>query len=540
LTLTSNKGKEQNMKSLKYLFIGFAATVLVSSCAQEQLETSPTTAVAGTTMTQSNDAAMIALNGLYRSMYTSGWSTTGNTHQCFGISAYNLMADVMGDDHIMSKQGSGWFWFDAIYNVKSRYTSSAWRSYDVWYAYFTYIANVNYLIAMEKDLDPADIDKMYVIGQAYAVRAYSYFMLAQTFARTVVGHESDPCVPIYTEPTSASTTGQPRATVKEVYDVINSDIAKAVEYLQKSQNTTIDTADKSYITYPVALGIQARIALTQENWALAAQAAEAAIATGKYRIQPVEPSSYAINQTNFINNVAADNVMCGAAIIADQVGMYASLYAHMDFEADLYAGPSRASKQINKDTYALMSENDSRRCWWDPSNPSNGDGGYQQEKFHFSSLSTWLGDYVFMRIEEMYLIAAEAYCMQGNDTKAQELLNTLVKTRDASYNCTRTGTAMGKLTSDRTGSLREAIIDQRRIELWGEYGRIYDIRRLKQGFKRTVEQGWANDPNILLSKVHTEDPECYAWVLTIPQAEFDGNENMDATKDQNPTGDYPN
>ena len=142
------------MKSLKYLFIGCAATLLVTSCAKDQLETSPTTAVAGTTMTQSNDAAMIAMNGLYRSMYTSGWSTTGNTHQCFGISAYNLMADVMGDDHIMSKQGSGWFWFDARYNVKSRFSSSAWRSYDVWYAYFTYIANVNYLIAMEADLDP--------------------------------------------------------------------------------------------------------------------------------------------------------------------------------------------------------------------------------------------------------------------------------------------------------------------------------------------------------------------------------------------------
>ena len=27
------------------------------------------------------------------------------------------------------------------------------------------------------------------------------------------------------------------------------------------------------------------------------------------------------------------------------------------------------------------------------------------------------------------------------------------------------------------------------------------------------------------------------WVLTIPKAEFDGNENMDADKDQNPTGD---
>lgn len=40
----------------------------------------------------------------------------------------------------------------------------------------------------------------------------------------------------------------------------------------------------------------------------------------------------------------------------------------------------------------------------------------------------------------------------------------------------KTGTALGKLTSDETGSLLEEIIIQRRIELWGEFGRIYDIR----------------------------------------------------------------
>ncbi len=71
-------------------------------------------------MEGSADAAMIAMNGIYRSMYTAGWSTAANTHQCFGISAYNLMADVMGDDCIMNGQGSGWFWFDAVYNVKPR------------------------------------------------------------------------------------------------------------------------------------------------------------------------------------------------------------------------------------------------------------------------------------------------------------------------------------------------------------------------------------------------------------------------------------
>ncbi|MBR2084933.1 MAG: RagB/SusD family nutrient uptake outer membrane protein, partial [Muribaculaceae bacterium] len=77
-------------------------------------------------------------------MRTPGWSTTGNTHQCFGITAYNLMAEVMGDDMIMGAQGSGWFWFDATYNVKSRYVYTSWRSYDLWNAYYTWIANANY------------------------------------------------------------------------------------------------------------------------------------------------------------------------------------------------------------------------------------------------------------------------------------------------------------------------------------------------------------------------------------------------------------
>ena len=95
---------------------------------------------------------------------------------------------------------------------------------------------------------------------------------------------------------------------------------------------------------------------------------------------------------------------------------------------------------------------------------------------------------------------------------------------------------MGALTSDETGSLLEEIITQRRIELWGEFGRIYDIRRLKQGFRRTTAMGWPTDA--LLANRPTNDPECYMWVLTIPQSEFDGNINMDGATDQNPVNDY--
>ena len=153
----------------------------------------------------------------------------------------------------------------------------------------------------------------------------------------------------------------------------------------------------------------------------------------------------------------------------------------------------------------------------------------------FSDIQTWMGDYIWMRIEEMYLMAAEAACRLGEESNAISILNTFMSYRYPEYTCSKTGTALGALTSDETGSLLEEIILQRRIELWGEFGRIYDIRRLKQGFRRTTDMGWPTDA--LLNNRPTDDPESYMWVLTIPQSEFDGNVNMDPTVDQNPVGD---
>ena len=129
--------------------------------------------MSGTGLFANANSALVPLNGIYRSMYTAGWSTSGanpNTHQCFGISAYNLMGDVMGEDLIMSAQGSGWFWFDALYNVKGRFAQTNWRPYDLWNAYYTWVANANYIIAAEESMAGSTTDVNYVIGQAYAIR----------------------------------------------------------------------------------------------------------------------------------------------------------------------------------------------------------------------------------------------------------------------------------------------------------------------------------------------------------------------------------
>ncbi len=511
-------------KIIKYTLVALLSASAVA-CTEDSLNTAPTTSMSGESLFSTAGAALVPLNGLYRSMYTAGWSTTGNTHQCFGISAYNLMADVMADDHIMSGQGSGWFWFDCLYNVKPRYTSGAWRSYDLWNAYYTWISNANYIIAYEETMGGSTADVNSIMGQAYTIRAYSYFMLAQSFARTYVGHESDPCAPIYTEPTVAGTQGKPRSTVKEVYEQITSDINHAVTLLESA-------SPKKHISHfdlASANGIKARIALVMEDWNTAFTAATAAINASSCKI------GTGSDLFSGMNNADANNVMWGAQIISDQAGMYASLFAHM--QGAKYHG-NTARKQITKPLYAKMGREDVRREWWNTEDPANGSKtGYQQVKFDFADISIWTGDYIWMRIEEMYLMAAEAACQKGDDATARQYLETFMAKRDPNYTAVnKSGKAMGALTSDETGSLLEAIIDQRRIELWGEFGRIYDIRRLKQGFKRTEAMGWPTAA--LLNSTDTQNPESYAWVLTIPQAEFDGNANMTLEADQNPIGDH--
>ncbi|HQH09625.1 MAG TPA: RagB/SusD family nutrient uptake outer membrane protein, partial [Bacteroidales bacterium] len=363
---------------------------------------------------------------------------------------------------------------------------------------------------------PSDVN--YVIGAGYVIRAYSYFMLIQSFARTYKGHESDPGVPLYTEPSAAGTEGQPRATVQQVYDQIVADIDKGVALLKDAK----PQMHKSHIDYYVAQGIAARIYLTMENWTKARDAA----AEARKSTQIGEGADL----TSGMNLRTPKNVMWGCEIIADQSSIYASFLMHMDSKSPGYG--NTAFKRINKELYAKMGPNDIRRKWWEPNHPS---GAYQQVKFRWLDMTVYTGDYLWMRNEEMLLTQAEAECRLGNDQAARDLLMQLMAKRDPDYTVNKSGTALGALTSDETGSLLEEIIIQRRIELWGEYGRIYDIRRLKQGFTRTTAMGWPTAA--LITGRNTQNPNSYAWVLTIPQAEFDGNKNLDQSVDQNPMDD---
>ena len=85
------------MKKAIYLIIALIG-LSAPSCSDSMLDFSPTDSGSGKELLKSASTAITSVNGVYRSMWTAGWSTTANTHQCFGIAAYNLALDCMADD----------------------------------------------------------------------------------------------------------------------------------------------------------------------------------------------------------------------------------------------------------------------------------------------------------------------------------------------------------------------------------------------------------------------------------------------------------
>ena len=120
-----------------------------------------------------------------------------------------------------------------------------------------------------------------------------------------------------------------------------------------------------------------------------------------------------------------------------------------------------------------------------------------------------------MRLSELYLIEAEAEARLGNDAFAAAALFDMAQARDAQYT----------LSTNLGQALIDEIMVQRRVELWGEGFRWYDLKRLNEDLVRAGNHDPALADNVMF--VAAGDIE---WVWLIPQDELDANEAME----QNP------
>lgn len=412
-------------------------------------------------------------------------------HNDFGWPALLMMLDCIGPDLVSPY--TGYNWFSTAGNYSYGNNNNYVNNFSWGYAYKV-IRSSNDVI---KNIDPETTDKslMLYAAQGYANRAYMYFNLAQLYQYTYKGHETLPCVPIITEENAdvAATDGCPRSTVQEVYDQAMSDINKAITMLTESGmgvENIAETGIKRFVSLGVAYGIRARINLVMNKWSDAAADAASAI-----QYSGAVPKSIAeASKPTFKSSDESDWMWCVYVQEVDRVVTtgICNWPSHMGSFSYGYASVG-AWRCINKLLYDQISESDCRKGWFlnadGDSNNLNasqkayaaqyGMPAYTQVKFapynDVLGTSTNANDIPLMRVEEMYLIQAEATAMAGNPAGGANMLTEFVKNyRDPNYTC-------GETTAE---AVQEAVYFQRRIELFGEGFQYFDLLRLNKGLDR--------------------------------------------------------
>lgn len=473
------------------------AVLMLTSCEKDYLETAPTQSVASDEVFKTVDGAFVALNGTFRSM----WTSMGGSHGHFGQKSHDLTMDLMGTDIVLHTRGYNWF--TGEYNL-SAYASATdgSRSGLAWEYYYRTISNANRIIANVDKATGNPADKEYIKGNALALRAYSYFYLANLWQHTYKGHETAPAVPLYTEPT---TEGKPRATVQEVYDQIVADLTQAETLLAGKTRKHI-----SHLNAAAVKGIRARVALQMEDYATAAAKANEA----RQGLAPMSATAYTAGFGK-----ANSEWMWGLEIPNDQSTIYASFFSHFDAKVVSYASLG-LQKKITKELYDQIPAGDVRKSVF--ITPGTGTAklpDYNQTKFTLPVAGSWAADYILMRASEMYLIEAEALARLGNEGEAQTVLNALVQARNPAYSATQTGS-----------DLINEILLQRRIELWGEGFSLLDLKRTKTNIKRPDGDGNHQAALAVVFERAIDDP---TLLWRIPQSEIDANDAL-APADQNP------
>lgn len=526
----------------KYIFASFLLSSLAfAGC--EDMDTLPEGNIV--TSTQKDEigamnpdrveARVNAIFAQFSQMTPNKGALKAERHNDFGYPSVMLFTDTNGNDVVSDDNGYNWTGNDLDYTDRSQ---TSLECQMVWNDMYSIVYASNNVIK-EVDASTTDATEQFYLGQGLGARAFSYWVLAQLYQFNYKGNENKPCVPLITEKNmeEAGKNGSPRSTVQAVYTQITADLTSAIDLLEKAEEGKVKRKDKRYISLAVAYGLQARVYLTMHEYTLAATAADNAIkAAEKETIVPAgltdvnQPAFWSVNEKNWmwgiIINETDEIVDSGIVNWPSHMGSFSYGYANFS-----------GGRQISKALYKKIADTDIRKGWWLGSDiksknltaaqqamiTSYGYGAYTQVKFapYNNVLETAINanDIPLMRVEEMYLIKAEAEAMSGGNGRAT--LENFIKTyRNAEY------------VVNAGVDIQEEVFLQRRIELWGEGLNWFDLMRLNKG----VDRRGAGFPNAnMIFNIAANDP---VLLWPIPEAEIQANQAL-TTADQNPSWTAP-
>ncbi|MEG0850192.1 MAG: RagB/SusD family nutrient uptake outer membrane protein [Flavobacterium sp.] len=483
------------MKSnyIKQIFIAISLLAL-TSCSEDFLDKKPTEFVDYDGATKTTENLMTLLNGIHRSLYIRYESNQNEN----GLGGMMQQMDIVGDDLVYTSNNT---WFLQVYNWNGVANENA---QDVRFPYRTYyriIRNANTILGAVDASTGPDADKKVLKGQALLYRAFSHYQLVQIYGKRYVNGVDNSQMGV---PLALTVSDQPlaRATVEQVYTQINKDLDEANVLL-----VGYTKLNNSHLGLSVAQGLKARVALTQGNWAIAADYA----AKAKTGVALMNAEEY----VKGFNDFNAKEWMWGSHVNEVQTDYFGNFGAYMsrNFSSTVIRV---CPKAINSKLYNLIPNTDVRSKLFDKTgkhaslNLSSAFATfpYTSQKFLAVSTGDARCDIPYMRVAEMYLIEAEAKARLGQ-ADAAAVLFALVKTRDTGYTLsTKTGQA-----------LVDEIWFQRRIELWGEGFRFYDLKRTNT----PLDRSGANHNSTITNGVINVPVTDKRWQWLIPRAEINAN-----------------
>lgn len=537
------------MKTIRIIIPALIATSLTTSCINDADLTAYMSEGQRQEIASSDPEKVFsaAVAGMYNDMQQ--YVNVDLQDNYFGQKSFDYLTSLMGNDMIMT----GRFGMSLYHYLLDYWQQNYDPTENRWREYYRVIANANHILEL---IDPADEDPTMRRYRAIALgfRGYAYLQLTYLYQHsyytgaddTLWGHGAQYdfsqalCVPVITEHTEGD---QPRSTVAKVYEQLLTDLTTAFDLFEELGMTHTSTpTDMDGCVVAMHL---ARANMVIHQWDDALRYAQVIIDN----FQILQGESQILQG---FSDITLPDVVFGADITADNSTVYQSWFSQMDAYGEGYAGIG-VWRAAFKPLVDRIADNDIRLQWFccdrtTGTDVPDGNGGtirmtmlrdtetpaqveYQSVKFigagRESILSGnggagWeLGDYIYLRSEEAYLMKAEILAHQ-NSGEAVSVLNSFMQTRQPDYNYTFTDKA----------SLIEEINFQKRVEFWGEGIEYLDNRRLNILVDRTDDTWGADNNNHFSAGKLRAEQEDRVFLYQLPVSEIENN-SMISPSEQN-------
>ena len=501
------------MKNLLKL-TGVAAILLFGvSCSEEFLEKEPSQFL---TADQVEEAAVDnpavlegTLAGIYSLTFESGSGGTGS-HTDFGHKGYDIFGDMLSGDMALSVSSFGWYRAD-ITEFQAPLDFTRQTNYQPWRYYYRIIRSSNVVIAGlgGNDAEPELDANKFILGQAKALRAHSYFYLTQYYQNAY--DPAEEILPIYLDP--ADENG-PKVAASVIYDQIESDLNDAIGLLDGFSRTA-----KNQVNQDVAKGILAYVHAAKGEWQEVKTLTNDVITSGGYsimsRVEAVRMSHDGLDDDGEptapygggFNDVNVSGWMWGVDLTTDSGVGLLSWWGQMDYFSYSYAGFGD-NKAIDAGLYAQFKDDDIRKNQFNQNSTSSNylqpwGKFYDESRVPRGASQIVVADLIYMRVAEMYLLNAEANAKLGMDADAKTSLKAILDLRldDTAY--------VDGLTGD---ALINEVYLQTRLELWGEGKSYLALKRNKASYTRG-----ANHLSFVGEPIRFDDERV---TFEIPEAEI--------------------